>query len=136
VTVLDSSGVVDYLIDTGVAPEVGDLLVEDSQMPLAAPEILVVEVVSTLRRLARRRGTSAGRAGKAVEDLGAMRVDLFPTIHLRRRAWELRENVATADAMFLALAELLDEPLATKDQRLARAATQFTAVETILLGSQ
>ena len=134
-TVLDSSGVVDYLTDAGVAAEVESLLVDEARAPLAAPEILVVEVVSTLRRLARRRVTSAVRAGKAVEDLGAMRIDLFPTINLRRRAWELRENVATADAMFLALAELLDEPLATKDRRLARAASQLTDVKAVLLGS-
>ncbi|CAN5472026.1 hypothetical protein BH20ACT15_BH20ACT15_13440 [soil metagenome] len=134
-TVLDSSGVVDYLTDTGVAAEVRELLVDDVQVPLAAPEIIVVEVVSTLRRLARRKVTSAARAGKAVEDLGAMRVDLFPTIHLRRRAWDLRDNVATPDAMFLALAELLDEPLATKDGRLARAASQLTDVKAVLLGS-
>ena len=53
---------------------------------------------------------------------------------LRRRAWELRENVIVPDAMFVALAELLDEPLATKDRALARAAARHSDVETILLG--
>lgn len=134
-TVLDSSGVVDYLTDAGVADEVEELLLGAAQVPLAAPEILVFEVVSTLRRLARRKATTDARAGKAVEDLGAMRVHLFPTLQLRRRAWELRQNVATGDALFIALAELLDEPLATKDLRMVKAAERHTDVETILLGA-
>jgi len=136
VTVLDTSGAIDYLTESGVADEVGQLLETDPQVPLAAPEVIVVEMVSALRPIARRRKSAAARASAAIADLASMRVDLFPMLPLRRRAWEFRDNFTAGDAMFVALAELLDEPLATKDQRLARAASQVTAVETILLGSQ
>lgn len=37
------------------------------------------------------------------------------------RIWELREDVTTADAAYVALAEHLGAPLVTTDARLARA---------------
>jgi predicted nucleic acid-binding protein len=37
------------------------------------------------------------------------------------RVWELRRTVTAYDACYVALAELLDAPLATLDVRLARA---------------
>jgi predicted nucleic acid-binding protein len=40
---------------------------------------------------------------------------------MRERAWGLRENFTIADALFVALAERLGEPLATKDLALAAA---------------
>jgi predicted nucleic acid-binding protein len=38
-----------------------------------------------------------------------------------RRVWELRENVTSYDAAYVALAEALEAPLLTADARLARA---------------
>ncbi|MBA2546656.1 MAG: type II toxin-antitoxin system VapC family toxin, partial [Solirubrobacterales bacterium] len=130
------SGAVDYLAQGEVAAEVSDLFQEEPQMTLAAPEILIVEVISALRRTTAAGRISAWHASEAIEDLGRMRLELFPSLPLRRRAWELRENVTAYDAMFVALAELLGEPLATKDRPLAKAVARHTSVETILLGSQ
>jgi hypothetical protein len=63
-----------------------------------------------------------------------MALDLFPTLPLRSRAWELRRNMtAAADALFVALAGPLGEPLATKDAALARAAARHADVEVLLL---
>jgi predicted nucleic acid-binding protein len=36
--------------------------------------------------------------------------------------WELRDNLMTHDAVYVALAEALDAPLLTRDRRLAAAA--------------
>lgn len=52
---------------------------------------------------------------------------------LRSRAWELRDNLTAADAPFVALAEQLGEPLATKDQGLATTARAQTSIEVIEL---
>jgi len=134
-TVLDSSGAVDYLTGDGVATEVAALLEFETGVAVAAPEILVVEVLSALRRMSRSGLTTPARAAAAVDDLGSIRVDLFPALPLRRRGWELRENFSAFDGLFIALAELLDEPLATKDRSLARAAASHTKVKTILLGA-
>jgi len=43
-------------------------------------------------------------------------------VGLLDRAWALRENVTFYDGLYVALAELLDEPLLTLDARLAAAA--------------
>jgi predicted nucleic acid-binding protein len=40
---------------------------------------------------------------------------------LSQRVWELRNNVRTSDAYYVALAKALRCPLLTLDQRLARA---------------
>ena len=37
------------------------------------------------------------------------------------RAWELRANATVYDAIYVALAELLDAPLVTADRKLAKA---------------
>jgi len=52
---------------------------------------------------------------------------------LRARAFELRENLTAADALFVALAEALGEPLATKDQGLVRSAREHAEAEIVLL---
>ena len=131
-TVLDTSGVVDYLLGDGAAQDVRELLAAGG--PAAAPDLLVFEVLAVLRRATARGAIGAERAGAAVEDLGDLAIELFPSLALRRRAFELRENLTAADALFAALAELLGEPLVTKDAGLARAVREHTAVEVILLG--
>jgi predicted nucleic acid-binding protein len=95
----------------------------------------VFELLAVLRRDAARGELSDSRARGAVEDLGDLAVDLFPTLALRHRAFELRLNLTVADALFVALAELLGEPLATKDRGLANAAREHTGVDVVLLGA-
>jgi predicted nucleic acid-binding protein len=134
VTVVDTGGVVDALLETGVADDVSHFL--DQEPALAAPDVVVFETLSVMRRLAQRGDLDPDRAGAAMEDLGDFRIDLFPSLPLRNRAWELRDNMSGADALFVALAEQLDEPLATKDGALARAARDQTAIELIELASE
>jgi predicted nucleic acid-binding protein len=64
-----------------------------------------------------------------VQGLGDLAVELYPSLPLRGRAWELRSNLTAADALFVTLAEQLGEPLATKDPALAKAAAKHTAIE-------
>ncbi len=130
-TVLDTSGVVDYLLGDGAASQVLELLAGGG--PAAAPDLLVFEVLAVLRRACGRGEIAADRAQAAVEDLGDLAIELFPSLPLRRRAFELRENLTIGDALFVALAEQLGEPLATKDAGLARAIGEHTAVEAVLL---
>jgi predicted nucleic acid-binding protein len=119
VTVLDTSALVDYLLGIGVAQQVGDLL--DREQELAAPELIVFETLAVLRRETHRGMLSQDRATDAVSDLGEVPLSLFPTLPLRSRVWTLRSNFTAADATFVALAEQLAEPLATKDRGLASA---------------
>jgi len=134
VTVLDTSAVVDFLLGDGVVAEVEVLL--SSEGMASAPDLLVFEVLAVLRRDVQRGALTAERAGAAIDDLGDLAIDLYSTLPLRTRAWELRENLTAADALFVALAEELREPLATKDSGLASAAQSHARVEVIELTSK
>jgi predicted nucleic acid-binding protein len=131
VTVVDTSCVVDYLTEGPAVEETSKLL--DSAAPAAAPDVLVFEVLSTVRRTAFRNLVSEQRATAAIRDLGDLRLELTASIKLRERAWDLRHNLSAADALFVALAERLGEPLATRDRRMAAAAREHAGVETIEL---
>lgn len=129
--VLDSSAVVDYLLGGGAAEQVRELLTRGG--PAAAPDVLVFEVLAVLRRHVQRGGLSAERAQSAISDLGDLSIELFPALALRARAWELRDNLTIGDALFVALAEQLGEPLATKDRGLSAGARQQTGVAVVEL---
>jgi len=131
VTVVDSSAIVDFLLGIGAARDVERMLEHEGE--LAAPDLLVFEVLAVLRREA-ARDLGADRAAGAVRDLGDVGLALFPSLGLRERAWALRRNFTMADALFIALAEQLDEPLATKDAPLAHEAAKHTDAELVVLG--
>lgn len=130
-TVLDTSAVIDFLLADGAAAEVGALLSDEGVA--AAPDLLVFEVLAVLRRDVGRRAIEPKRARAAIDDLGDMPLELFGSLPLRGRAWELRQNLTAADALFVALTEQLDERLATKDLRLASAARDHTDIELLEL---
>jgi len=131
VTVLDTSAAIDYLLGDDAARQVQALLRDGG--PAAAPDLLVFEVLAVLRRLVARGELSEIRALGALDDLGDLAVELFPTLPLRRRAFALRQNLTAADALFVALAELLGERLATKDRALAVATSEHTGIDVVLL---
>jgi predicted nucleic acid-binding protein len=131
VTVIDTSGVVDFLLGTGAAEQVGALMASEGE--LAAPDLMVFEVIAVLRRDTLRGTLAETRAAAAVKDLGDLPVELFPSLPMRERAWTLRRNLTAADALFVALAEQLDEPLATKDGALAGELTKHTDLEVLRL---
>jgi predicted nucleic acid-binding protein len=131
VTVLDTSAVLDFLLGDGGAPQVEAVLARERTA--AAPDLLVFEVLAVLRRDVGRRALARDRARGAVDDLGDLPIELFASLPLRQRAWELREHLTAADALFVALAEQLGEPLATKDRGLAAAARKHARVEVLAL---
>ncbi len=131
-TVLDTSGVVDYLLGSGVAEQVQEMMSAEGE--LAAPDMLVFEVLAVLRRESHRGAIGHDRAATAVEDLGDLSIELFPSLPLRERVWALRRNFTAADALFVALAENLDEPFATKDNALAREIAKHADIAVLRLG--
>lgn len=100
---------------------------------VAAPDVLVFEVLAVLRRGTLQGRLPTARASSAIDDLADLPVALFPSLGLRNRAWELRRNLTIADALFVTLAEKLEEPLVTKDAALAAEASKHARVEVILL---
>ena len=130
-TVLDSSAAIDYLLAVGVASQVEALLSDAG--PAAAPDLLVFEVLAVLRRHAARGAVGDARARGAVHDLGDLAVELFPSLPLRERVFELRHNFTAGDGLFVALAEQLGDRLATKDRALATAARDHAGIDVLLL---
>jgi predicted nucleic acid-binding protein len=55
----------------------------------------------------------------------------YPHGLLMSRAWQMRHNLTIYDAMYAALAELLDATLLTRDRRLAAAPLHRARVEVI-----
>ena len=119
-TVFDTSVVVDLLLGSGTGPAAAELV--RAERIVAAPDVVVLEVLAVLRRSVVRREFAEERAAFAVDDLAAAPLVLFPSLELRQGAWALRHRMAAADALFAALAAELDEPLATADRDLANAA--------------
>ena len=130
-SVLDTSAAVDFLLGQEVSDAVEEVLQGDQEA--AAPDLLVFEVLAVLRRHAAQGVIPSERAEAAVADLGDLPIELFPTMPLRGRAWELRENITAGDAMFVALAERIGAPLVTKDRGLARAARRHAGIEVVEL---
>ena len=63
---------------------------------------------------------SAEQAARAHADLLDYPLELWPYGALAPRAWELRSNLTTYDACYVALAEMLAAPLITLDRRITR----------------
>lgn len=82
-----------------------------------------VEVANVLRRSALAGDVYADVASMAHAELGTLPVELFPYAPFSSRAWELRQNVTSYDAWYIALAQTLGCRLATLDERL-RSATR------------
>jgi predicted nucleic acid-binding protein len=86
-----------------------------------APHLVDAEVLGVIRRAHLRGGIDGTAARQAVQDLiswPATRADHRP---LLARAWQLRDSLSAPDALYVALAEILQAPLVTLDRRLARA---------------
>ena len=99
------------------------------RQPLAAPHLLDLEVASALRRAVHQRRLDPREAEAAIRGLIALPgLQRFAHVPLLPRIWDLRDNISTYDASYVALAEALGIPLVTADQRLSRAAEPFCAV--------
>lgn len=128
--VLDASAVVELLLDTIAGRRVATLI-SDANVGLHVPHLLDVEVCSAVRRLARDKVIEDAEAETAIEDLLALDLQRHSHEGLVERAWALRANLTSYDAMYVALAEALDATLLTCDARLSRASGITARVEIV-----
>lgn len=98
---------------------------------LTAPDLVDVETVSVLRKRWLARTIADDRFAAAVDDLRGMDFERVPTLRLIRRAYELRANVSSYDATYVALAEALECELLTGDKRLAAATGPRCAIRVL-----
>lgn len=117
--VVDAALVVSALVDSGAEGRwAEEMLAADH---LAAPHLMPVEVANILRRASLSGAVSADTAAMAHADLLDLRIELFPYAPFADRVWELRQNVTSYDAWYVAVAEHLDAPMATLDVKLTHA---------------
>lgn len=116
--VVDSSVLIAVLIDSGPHGTWAEQVVSDRS--LHAPELVRVEAMNVLRRLERKKLITTQEANSAADDLMRLEIVLFSFEPFADRIWELRHNLTSYDAWYVALAEGLKLPLATLDERLSR----------------
>jgi predicted nucleic acid-binding protein len=116
--VVDSSAVVHAV---AIDSELGELARErlERDGDLRAPHLLDLEITSALRRMEAHHEITASRAAEALEDFSSLAVRRYPHRALLERVWELRANVKTYDASYVALAEALGCTLVTRDPSLS-----------------
>lgn len=128
--VLDASAVLELVLRTEAGGQVMDRI-EDPAETLHAPHLLGVEVVQVLRRYVRANQLPQDVAAQALRDLTDLGVARYEHEPLLPRVWQLRENVTAYDGVYVALAEVLDAPLLTRDARLAGSSGHDAVVELV-----
>jgi predicted nucleic acid-binding protein len=116
--VCDASALVALLLDSGAD---GRWVVEAlASTDLAAPSLVGFESANIIRRHELAGLIGADQAAQAHADLLDLAIELWPYEVLAMRAWELRRNLSSYDASYVALAELTDATLVTLDRRISR----------------
>jgi len=118
--VLDASAVVELLLNTSTGQRVA-LRLRELAASLHAPHLIDLEVAQVGRRLVRDNIINRERGAAMIADLGALELERHAHDVLLPRIWALGGHVSAYDAAYLALAEALDVPLLTADERLGRA---------------
>jgi predicted nucleic acid-binding protein len=116
--VVDASVVVDLLVEH---PRSSTLSAALEGVDWIAPTLLDAEVLHAITRYVRRGEMSDERARLALELFTGAQIERFPIAPLVIDAWELRNNLSTYDAFYVALARAVACPLITCDRALAGA---------------
>jgi len=117
--VVDASVLVAATVDAGAEGSWAERVLAEAN--IVAPHLVLVEATNILRRLERSRRLTGLEATAAQKDLCTLELSLVPFEPFAERVWQLRRNVSSYDAWYVAVAEALDLPLATLDRRLSRA---------------
>ncbi len=117
--VCDASAIVALLLDSGADGRWVTTAV--SEADLAAPSLVQFEAANIIRRHELAGLVSADQASQAHADLLDLAIEQWPYEILAGRAWELRLNLSSYDASYVALAELIDATLVTLDKRISGA---------------
>jgi predicted nucleic acid-binding protein len=128
--VVDASVLVEYLALGERGEQARERLVGEGHT-LWAPHLLDAEVGHALRGKVRRGELSEEAATDGLWELMEMPVRRISHELLARYAWSLRDNLSFYDALYVALAEMLGQPLLTLDARIARASGVRAEIEVL-----
>ena len=128
--VVDASAVLELLLSTPAGQAVAERIAASGH-GLHAPHLLDVEIAQALRRFAQQGKLAETDAVEAINDLRDLDLKRHAHEPLLDRVWQLRQNLSAYDAVYVALAEVLDAPLLTCDVRLTRAPGAARRVELV-----
>ena len=117
--VCDSSALVALLLDSG--PDGRWATAALSGAHLATPSLVAFEAANIIRRHELAGVVSPDQAAQAHADLLDLAIEQWPYELLAPRARELRGDLSSYDASYVALAELTESTLVTLDRRVGRA---------------
>ena len=124
--VVDASVILHALIDPIKDPHVMRAIeVSEAQL---APSFVDLEILNGLRKQVLSKRVSERRAAQAIADLAAAPVQRSSLEGLTWIIWKYRHNMTAYDAAYVALAEIHDCPLLTRDLRLKSVAAAHTRV--------
>lgn len=115
----DASAIVALLTDSGPDGQWATETLSGSN--LLAPSLVMFESSNIIRRLESAGLIGSGQAAQAHGDLLDLDIEQWPYELVSARAWELRHNLSSYDASYVAVAEAADAPLVTLDGRISRA---------------
>lgn len=126
--VLDASVTIDVLLDIEPYAERAAARIDAEPGGLHAPHLIDAEVGQVLRRYVLAGVVEPARAKLALERLKELRLIRYPHLPFLARAFDLRRNFTVYDGLYVALAEMLESSLLTRDGRLARSAGRLIDV--------
>lgn len=111
---------------------------KDAKLPAAhallAPTLLRSQTLSLLHEAVQRGELTADVARERLRYIGAMKIRLLGDAVLRRRAWDIAEQLgwaSTYDAEYVALTQLQADALVTLDAKLASSVEGIVATASI-----
>lgn len=125
-TVIDSSALVELVLDPALTRRSAHLLGED----VFAPALLIPESLNALKKQVARKLITNQRATIAMQRIHAAPIDVVSMHSLTDQIWQLTSTFSTYDACYVALAKHLGLPLMTCDMRLASEAKKHVSVIT------
>lgn len=117
--VCDASALVALLLDDGPDGQWVTKAIAGSDF--AASYLVEFESANIIRRHELAGIISPDQAAQAHADLLDLAIEPWPYELLAARAWELRHNLSSYDASYVALAELIGATLVTLDERIGGA---------------
>ncbi|RCG32486.1 PIN domain-containing protein [Sphaerisporangium album] len=116
--VIDSSAMVDALVDYPVKTDLMDLIAEQE---LHAPALLDFEVTSAIRGHLLGKKLNESQIDGVLGEFNSLRVRRYQMNGALRHLLDLRDNFTTYDAAYVVLAKALNAPLLTADVKMKTA---------------